>query len=196
LKKKKNINNTSSQQLSHKPYFTTIPDMRKIARGLNSALEITSIAMDKSTILNQLIQTEYNSDEYLLLGEMQFAFISFLLGQSYEGFEQWKVIVHLLCTSDSILKSHPLLYSNFITVLYYQLKQAPEDFFIDSLSENNFLCYDLRFLFESLLDPVLNDKLLIKARKFRKLVEKRFGFSFTIDLLDPNNEDAPVIVEE
>jgi len=188
---------SNSSSFSRKPYFTTIPDIRKLARGINSASDITSIAMDKSCILHRLIQKEYSGDEYLILGEMQFAFLCFLLGQSYEGFIQWKAIVHLLCTSESALNSLPALYSNFITALYYQLKQAPDDFFLDPLSENNFLSYDLRYLFESLLDTTLNEQLLNKGNKFRKLVEKRFGFSFTaIDQLDSNNEDAPIIVEQ
>jgi hypothetical protein len=33
----------------------------------------------------------WSEDALALLGELQFAFLAFLMGESYEGFEQWKV---------------------------------------------------------------------------------------------------------
>lgn len=49
---------------------------------------------------------------------MQFAFLAFLIGQSLEGFAQWKGIVQLLLSCEQApLQSHPSLYTSFLNVL-------------------------------------------------------------------------------
>ncbi|MCH97757.1 protein AAR2, partial [Trifolium medium] len=51
-------------------------------------------------LLETLLAKDYGGSEELLLGELQFAFIAFLMGQSLEAFLQWKSLVSLLfgCT--------------------------------------------------------------------------------------------------
>lgn len=39
----------------------------------------------------------------MLLGELQMAFICFLVGQSLAGLEQWKCIIELLCRSEEAI---------------------------------------------------------------------------------------------
>ncbi|MBD0289415.1 MAG: hypothetical protein ICV79_28955, partial [Flavisolibacter sp.] len=51
---------------------------------------LTQSNMDKSGILDELILKEYNDNEDMLLGEFQYAYITFILGEVYESFEQWK----------------------------------------------------------------------------------------------------------
>lgn len=49
---------------------------------------------------------------------MQFAFLTFLIGQSLEGFSQWKSIIHLMLSCEAApLQSLPLLYAKFLTVI-------------------------------------------------------------------------------
>lgn len=58
---------------------------------------LTEANFDKSIILGELLKKEYDGKSENLLGELQFSFISFLLGENLESFEQWKSIITLLC---------------------------------------------------------------------------------------------------
>lgn len=100
--------------------------------------EVTAINLDKTPILEHLIEKDFNGGKHFiqltmylfvliklflepaeLLGEMQFAFISFLLGQTYEGFEHWKRIVSLLCSCERGLTDFRKFFSNFIGIILY-----------------------------------------------------------------------------
>jgi len=82
-------------------FFTNIP-MRKSIHGYSKE-QITESNFDKSIILKEL-ETKYENDTQqnkpefyrYFLGELQFSFILFFLGQNFEGFEQWKKMVYLL----------------------------------------------------------------------------------------------------
>ncbi|KAJ1399341.1 AAR2, N-terminal, partial [Sesbania bispinosa] len=79
-------------------YYTSIPRVVK-CKGI-SGQELTSLNLDKTQLLETLLAKDYGGSENLLLGELQFAFIAFLMGQSLEAFFQWKSLVSLLfgCT--------------------------------------------------------------------------------------------------
>lgn len=95
------------------PSYSTIP---KRMRGYGmSPEEITTRNMDKSYILYDLIHSL--SEEDRLLGEMQYSFISFILGQSLESFEHWKEIFILVCNCEKALQDR----SNFYTKLIRNL---------------------------------------------------------------------------
>lgn len=81
---------------------------------------------------------------FLLLGELQFAFVCFLLGNVYEGFEHWKSLLTLLCRSEETMRKRKELYLGLIAVLYHQLGEVPPDFFVDIVSQNNFLTSTLQ----------------------------------------------------
>ena len=85
------------------------------------------------------------------------------------------------------------MYLDLIQVLYFQLKEIPEDFFIDIITSNNFLIICLHNLFDN-IENAENDEHLVKlkekARKFRKyLKEELFDFDNEPD------EYAPTICE-
>lgn len=86
-----------------------------------------------------------------LSGELQFAFVCFLLGNVYEAFEHWKQLLNLLCRSEEAMVKHHTLYVNLISILYHQLGEIPPDFFVDIVSQNNFLTSTLQV--SSLLHP-------------------------------------------
>ena len=79
-----------------------------------------------------------------LSGELQFAFVCFLLGNVYEAFEHWKRLLNLLCRSEEAMVKHHTLYINLISLLYHQLGEIPADFFVDIVSQDNFLTSTLQ----------------------------------------------------
>ena len=119
-------------------YFTDIPS-RKLIHGYSKD-QLTNANFDKSTILKEIWERSFQNsenkeqkfkfDEYFL-GELQFAFILFLFGQNYEGFEQWKKIIILLWHCESAIYTNRDLFSNFVPVVYEQLDQLPPDFLDD-----------------------------------------------------------------
>jgi len=128
-----------------------------------------------------------------LLGETQFAFLCFLVGMNLDSFEQWKALVALLCRCDAAMATHSELFNKLIGVLFYQMQEVPEDFFVDIVSSNNFLIDCLHSLFtngkhNNEIDVQLKEKL----KRFENNVTKRFGWDFSEELED----EAPVVVEE
>jgi A1 cistron-splicing factor AAR2 len=68
----------------------------------------------------------------------------------YEGFDQWKRIIHLVCSCTSALKSQPQFFNDFLMALHYQMKMVPDDFFQDVLASNNFLITTLSMMFANI----------------------------------------------
>ena len=60
-----------------------------------------------------------------ILGELQYCFITFLLGENLEAFEQWKSLVSILCSCPSGMQQDSTLSKDlfypFIPVIYEQL---------------------------------------------------------------------------
>lgn len=57
----------------------------------------------------------------MFLGELQFAFLAFLLGHSLEGFLQWKKLVALLLGCDEAVRTQPDLFEAALEVVYRQI---------------------------------------------------------------------------
>ena len=55
----------------------------------------------------------------MFFGELQFAFIVFILGEKIEGFEQWKQMVILLAFSDDLTIEQPQILIDFIRKVFY-----------------------------------------------------------------------------
>ncbi|KAM3693923.1 hypothetical protein ACJW31_07G021500 [Castanea mollissima] len=77
----------------------------------------------RTQFLESLLIKDYGGSKDVLLGELQFAFIAFLMGQSLVGFLQWKALVNLLfgCI-EAPFRTRTQLFTMFIKVIYYQLK--------------------------------------------------------------------------
>ena len=174
--------------------FTKIPK-QKWPDGA-SPMEITKYSMDHSYVLESVLKSEaYKGFSLAILGEIQFSFTCFLIGQVYDGFDQWKGLVHLLCFSDEALANHVQLYDQFITMLHFQIREIPEDFFVDIISRNNFLTTTLQVFFSNLSNLEDQNQDDIKALKkkgdnFRKHLEKKFQWDFTSE----DDEYSPVVV--
>ncbi|XP_031474511.1 uncharacterized protein LOC116246788 [Nymphaea colorata] len=193
-------------------YYTSIPSAVK-RKGI-SGEELTAMNLDKTKLLESILFKDFGGAEDMLLGELQFAFIAFLMGQSLEAFFQWKALVTLLlgCT-DAPFHTRSQLYVKFIKVLYFQLKhgfckkdgsatssERGASVLLDDswLSMNNFL-YHLCKDFFSIVEEasVVDGDLLTWVKKAKELLETNLGWNFEtkysagMDMGD--DEYAPVI---
>jgi A1 cistron-splicing factor AAR2 len=50
----------------------------------------------------------------MLFGEMQFAFLCFLLAENFEGFEQWKNMFILVTSCEDYVKENPGFFMDLI----------------------------------------------------------------------------------
>ncbi|KAL3076249.1 hypothetical protein niasHS_013520 [Heterodera schachtii] len=155
--------------------FTRIPQITLADTNLRRA------GIDSSDRLFQCFEA-LGGDYREVLAEFQFAFVVFLVGQVYEGFDQWKRLVHLFCSCTSALQSHPQFFNELFAVFHFQMKMVPDDFFEDVLASSNFLSSTLALLFANIEDTSAVDPALkTKATRFRTLLEKRFKRAFVLD---------------
>lgn len=115
------------------------------------------------------------------------------MGQNYDCFEQWKLLVSMLCQCRDGLLQYPALFMDLISDLHFQMQEVPEDFFVDIISRNNFLVASLTDLFENIrCAEGVDRRLRTRAEHFETFLSKRFGWCFS-DEADEDN--APVVVE-
>ncbi|XP_051947671.1 protein AAR2 homolog [Xyrauchen texanus] len=153
--------------------------------------QITQYSMDLSYSLNCVIESHYKEQPLNVLGELQFAFVCFIIGNVYEAFEHWKTLLALLCRSEDAMRERKDLYLGLIAVLYHQLGEIPPDFFVDIVSQNNFLTSTLQDFFQFASSPGVDSTLRKRADKFKAHLTKKFRWDFDADLEDC----APVVVE-
>ncbi|KAM7277889.1 hypothetical protein ACFE04_005023 [Oxalis oulophora] len=193
-----------------KCYYTSIPRLIK-HRGAQGE-QLTSFNIDKTQLLESIIIKEFGGSEELLLGELQFSFIAFLMGQSLDGFLQWKSLVTLLfgCT-EAPFHTRSQLFTKFIKVIYYQLKyglqkehdnaESGGSLLDDSwFSADSFLyhlCKDFIMLVQDA--SVVDGDLLSVTRKLEELLKNTLGWEFqkksAVDgiYFEENDEYAPVV---
>ncbi|KAH1108351.1 hypothetical protein J1N35_012119 [Gossypium stocksii] len=192
-------------------YYTPIPHIIK-RKGIESE-QLTSLNLDKTELLDTLLVKDYGGSEESLLGELQFAFIAFLMGQSLEAFMQWKSLVSLLlgCT-EAPFQTRSQLFTKFIKVIYYQLKyglqkdcsvgEAGASALLDDswFSSDSFLHRLCKDFFSLVQDAsVVDGDLLSWTRKLKELLENSLGWEFqqksAVDgiYFEENDEYAPVV---
>ncbi|TPX44973.1 hypothetical protein SeMB42_g04152 [Synchytrium endobioticum] len=88
--------------------------------------------------------SRYRNNYKDLLAELQLSFIVFVVGQVYDGLEQWKVLVTLWCSCLELVEAESLMFVEFTGVLLSQLEELPHDFFVDAMSGDSFLRHALR----------------------------------------------------
>merc|ERR1719242_600139 len=94
-KKYESYNSAKCKFEHYHPSYTKIPTISSI-KGLSPS-GMTTLQMDRSKILYDLLNGEFKRNHFALIGELQYAFICLLVGQSVQGLEQWKVIIDLIC---------------------------------------------------------------------------------------------------
>lgn len=147
--------------------------------------------MDRTPQLEEMIAKQYSGNELAILGELQLSYISFLLGQNFDGFEQWRALLLLLCSCEDAALRRTELFAELLRTFFTQLSQAPSDLFGDDLTKENFLGSCAL----SLLEICNTDapKLQKRCSKLRELVEEKFGLS--TEELALLGEDAPEVVD-
>jgi A1 cistron-splicing factor AAR2 len=104
--------------------------------------------MDRLGQVQELVQRRFNGSWKELLGELQLAFVLFLLLSSLSAFKQWQQLTAALCRCETVAESDAGFYKSYIRVLHAQLKLVPEDFFAIELSKENFLVSSLSAMFQ------------------------------------------------
>ncbi|XP_011021359.1 PREDICTED: protein AAR2 homolog [Populus euphratica] len=196
-------------------YYTTIPRVIK-RRGMEGK-ELTSLNLDKTELLESVLIKDYGGSEDLLLGELQFAYIAFLMGQSLEAFFQWKSLVSLLLSCiDAPFRTRSHLFTKFIKVIFYQLKYGLQKdrkesngagIAVSSLLDESWfsadsflhrLCKDFFLLVQDA--TVVDGDLLTWTRKLKELLENILGWEFqqnsAVDgsiYFEEDDEFAPVV---
>lgn len=195
-------------------FYTTIPRVIK-RRGMEGK-ELTSLNLDKTELLESVLIKDYGGSEDLLLGELQFAYIAFLMGQSLEAFFQWKSLVSLLLSCiEAPFRTRSHLFTKFIKVIFYQLKYGLQKdrkesngagIAVSSLldeswfSADSFLHRLCKDFFLLVLDAtVVDGDLLTWTRKLKELLENILGWEFqqnsAVDgiYFEEDDEFAPVV---
>jgi A1 cistron-splicing factor AAR2 len=168
-------------------FYTTIPT-RYVKPGLSPS-DLTRLNHDKTELLQDLLRKDFSSIEELL-GEFQFAFVSFLLSENLESFEQWKNLLVLLCNCEEGLFSLPVFFQTFIPVLYNQIKNLPKDLVFDPFLSGSFITSSLKSFILIIEDSALPSILRTRGQKLKDLIRNEFGVSEFEMLAD---EDSPVI---
>ena len=175
-------------------------------------------SLDKSALLEKILSKFKSPNEFL--GEFQYTFILFLIGEVYEALKQWKDIFILITSSEDLInkKNFQKFFCDFIEIIYNQLRLFPDDLMHDVILDNNFL---KRYLTNFLLFEKKEMKNFSKRQKLLKaFVEEKFGYKIKSEeeriienylnkdknkkdkndyyelYKDEINDDLPVIVDE
>lgn len=188
--------------------FTAVPNPL-IKDASLSAEERTAWNMDKSQALERMLKEQYRGNSAMFLGELQFAFLAFILGHSLEGFLQWKKLVALLLGCDEAVRAHPDLFEASLEVVYQQIafsfrqdrgmelsgevvgEHLFDDHFLKSLASG--------FIKSHAHDDGLDTRIREVVRRLGELLSKELCWECCSakgleDLEDDEDEDGPVVV--
>ncbi|KAL3161609.1 hypothetical protein ABBQ32_010467 [Trebouxia sp. C0010 RCD-2024] len=197
-------------------YYTQLPRLVKVA-GMTPQ-QLTALNLDKTGMLHQVLQKHYSGSGDELLGELQFSFLAFLMGQSLEGFAQWKAIIHLLLgCEEAPIRSHVQLFIKALRCLLCQLQhsltqepakelEAPPEvegqasgvdgpFGMTSLVEeflaDSFLQQLFAKYFAMLADeaPLLNTQLQSVSKQVQQLLEQKLGWDFQVQGVGQDDDE-------
>ncbi|XP_017783525.1 PREDICTED: protein AAR2 homolog [Nicrophorus vespilloides] len=191
---------------SYNPENDLLPDLKAIegtALRLNTfpernypegstAAEITKHHLDNTYVLEVFLKNYTNPID--IIGELEFAYICFLVGHSLEAFEHWKKLVVLLCSCETAIKKYRAIYDDFITLLEEQVREIPEEFLADIVANNNFVYVKLRNLFRAVMESSVDGILKTKIERFRDQLTEAYLWDFT-HLDEEDEEDLPVVVD-
>ncbi|XP_053203358.1 protein AAR2 homolog [Panonychus citri] len=168
--------------------FAQLSKLPRLPEGATSS-DLTKHCIDQSYTLDETLKRYEKPDD--ILGELQFAFVTFIIGQVNDSFDQWKLMLKLLCCSDAAINKYPSMYFNFINVLNLQLREVPEDIFIDIVDNENFLVSVLRdFFYNVFCNPNTDRKVREKAIVFKLHVTEKYKWDFE----EEPEDELPVVV--
>lgn len=157
--------------------FAEVPAV-EVPDGASPA-EVTALHRDRTACLERMVAGALGGDEGEVLAEFQAAFAAFFLAHSYEGFEQWKALLALLCSCEAAVARRQPLYAGLASALAAQLEEVPPDFFRDPLAGDgsNFLLRCAGDLFEIVAEtPEAGDALVSAVRALAAVLRRRFDW--------------------
>lgn len=157
-----------------------------------SPTEITKYSLDTSYALDTVLKKLTLPIE--IIGEMELAFVCFLVGQSFDAFEHWKKLVSLICGADCAISQRRTIYIEFMKALEVQLMHVPEDILCDIVANNNFVYHNLRKLFANIeMNSELDGRLKSYTTRFSGRLSIKFLWDFS-NLQEETEDEAPVVV--
>ncbi|OTF79335.1 hypothetical protein BLA29_008870 [Euroglyphus maynei] len=154
--------------------------------------EITQHSIDSTYTVEHLIVDRHENCQFDLLGELQFAFIIFLLGHQFEAFEHWEHLIRILCSCRQALSERPEFFLAFIRVLHFQLKQTDQAIFADIVDNENRVYHWIRTFFMNIrsMNESIRSDLVERADKFRHFLTKTLRWDFgNIDRKQNDDDD-------
>lgn len=189
-------------------FYTKVTRLYKPAGA--SAAELTEWNLDRSMQLDQMIHEQYGDDAHGVLGELQYAFVAFVYGQSLDGYAQWKALLCLLLSCErAAVRSRPDLFADFVQTLHAQLRHtlAPEapggglssgvqaaplgTPMVEELLPDSFLHASFAAFFRALYDndARLSPRMAREAQALKRLLRERLGWDFDLQVLGDAGEE-------
>lgn len=128
------------------------------------------------------------------LGEVQFAYICFLIGGNLDAFEHWKELVGVLCSCQKAITKHRIIYDHLSDMLEIQINEIPSDFLVDIVSSNNFIYNKIRTLLGFISDSEVDGRLKSKIYRFKQRLTEKYDWDLN-HVNDESDDEAPVIVD-
>lgn len=153
-------------------YYTDVPKYKQI-KGISGAA-LTQVNRDKTIILVDILKEQPYQE---LLGELQFSFVTFLLGENLDSFEQWKALITLLSHCSEGLATHCDLFFKLIPVIYSQLEQLPEDFFSAEMTQDNFISTCMKDFILECEHGGVDKRLQLRVNKLKTFLIEKFKWA-------------------
>lgn len=148
--------------------------------------EVSKHHLDSIAAVEELFGQFEDTDD--LLGEIQFAFVSYFAGGSVEGLSHWRKILVLLAHSEMATQKYSAFYKKYLKVLTPQIPELPEEMMTPG--PFNTVYQDTRKLLTNCSNSGLNDE----VDQIQKRLKRTMLWVFD-GLLEEDPEDLPVIVE-
>lgn len=134
-------------------HFTPVPELSRSRTAVDSegtaeqarqrAAEVSRLYLDRTWMLEKMA-TRYDGNVNAILGELQAAFICFLMGQDFNSLEHWKLLLDMLCRCESALHRWPAFISDLADIVRCQIREVPPDLFDDTSQDQNFVFTAMR----------------------------------------------------
>lgn len=211
-KQKYDFRDKSEEELRY-----TIIDFKMKNSKATLVEEITQSSLDRSWQFSDI----YGHDTELFFGELQLAFVNYILLGSFSSGIQWIKLIKLILTCKSFLMEDPALVVKLLECLYHQLQNLPEEYLRRDYSLFSSIDVDVYSLvFENLRNNIFTSEFWNASKDTRVASSKRlwetimtmneykFGLSLpeeskfdkdnfeVYDILDydENDENAPTII--
>lgn len=190
-------------------FYTPVERLVKRKNKDADASELTESNLNRWGQLLRIMEKHHQGNPLCLLGEFQFSFVAFLLGQSILSFFHWRDIVTLVLNCDPITmdEKHRLFLEEFLRALHWQLHLALEEGsgadtnglfeggFMEELLEGSFIRSAVAAFVEMVADaPPELSRVADAAGKIKQLLKSALGWDFSITSLDNDDEFAPTVV--